>query len=210
VLSETREPHASVSSTGWAQASGPPNSDRKKLVMLDDITKDENFETTEGLDLIWQLQADPANIAISSVGAELKGMATYDTEYRWPAVRGANGSLTVAVPKAGGFHPAIVVYDTAGREAYEVQVDGKALGRFVAAEDDRRQRVHFLTQPIQFQGGEKLTWRVGSAGNHITEDILLLARKPPIRGRKFEMSQMPTTGSISRAAFRASRGTTAS
>ena len=32
VLSETRVPHASVRSTGWAQASGPPNSNRKKLV----------------------------------------------------------------------------------------------------------------------------------------------------------------------------------
>jgi len=197
VLSETREPHAGVSSTGWTQAGGPPTSDRKKLLLLDDIAEDENFERTEGLDLIWQLQADPANVAMSSVGAELKGMAYYDAEYRWPAVRGANGSITVAVPKAGTFYPAIVVYDAAGREAYELLVDGRAVGRFVAAEDDRRQRVHFLSQPIQFKGGEKLTWRVGSAGSHITEDILLLAKRPPIRGRKFELSQIEA-GRVSR------------
>ncbi len=190
VLSETREPHASVDSTGWVQASGPPNSERRKVMMLDDITTNENFETTEGLDLIWQLQADPANVVLSSVGAELKGMAYYDAEYRWPAVRGANGSLTVTVPKAGRFYPALVVYDTVGREAYELQVDGKTVGRFVAAEDDRRQRVHFLSSPIDFKGGEKLTFRVGATGSHITEDILLLAKKPPLRGRKFEISHV--------------------
>ena len=53
-------------------------------LMLDDITADENFERTEGLDLVWQAQNNPANVAISSVGAELKNMAYYDTEYRWP------------------------------------------------------------------------------------------------------------------------------
>lgn len=59
VLSETREPHASVDSTGWVRVSGPPNSERPKAVMLDNITADENFERTEGLDLLWRLQADP-------------------------------------------------------------------------------------------------------------------------------------------------------
>ena len=134
VLSETREPHAGVDSTGWTNAAGPPNSERPKIVMLDDITADENFERTEGLDLVWQLQSDPANVVISSVGAELQNMAYYDTEYRWPAVRGASGMITATVPKAGRFHPAVVVYDTAGREAYEVSVDDQRVGRFLAAE----------------------------------------------------------------------------
>lgn len=190
VLSETREPHASVDGTGWVRVFGPANSERPKTVMLDDITADENFERTEGLDLVWQLQADPANVVTSSVSAELTRMAYYDTEYRWPAVRGANGSIAVTVPKAGRFYPALVVYDTAGREAYELQVDGTRVGRFLAAEDDRRQRIHFLGQPIEFRGGEKLTFRTGTVGSHITEDILLLAKKPPLRERKFEMTQI--------------------
>ena len=190
VLSETREPHASVDGTGWIQGLGPANSERPKSVMLDDITADENFERTEGLDLVWQLQADPANAAISSIGAELSRMAYYDTEYRWPAMHGASGTITVTVPKAGRFYPAIVVYDTAGREAYELQVDGKCVGRFLAAEDDNRQRIHFLSRSIDFHGGEKLTFRTGTVGRHITEDILLLAEKPPVRNRKFEMNQV--------------------
>ena len=159
-------------------------------MMLDDITEDENFSRTEGLDLIWQLQADPANVVMSSVGAELVGMKYYDTEYRWPAVYGADGSITLTVPKAGSFHPAVVVYDTSGPEAYELQLDGKHIGRFLAAEDDNRQRLHFLSQPIEFRGGERLTLRTGRSGNHITEDILLLAQRPPERARKYELGQI--------------------
>ena len=196
VLSETREPHRGVDGTGYANGIGPPNSERAKVLMLDDITADENFERTEGLDLVWQAQGNPANVAISSVGGELKSMAYYDTEYRWPAVRGANGTITVTVPKPGRFHPAVVVYDTAGREAYEVSVDGKRIGRFLAAEDDNRQRIHFASRAIEFHGGEKLTIRTGTAGGHITEDILLLAEKPPIRGRKYELSQVEAASTV--------------
>lgn len=162
----------------------------RALPAQDGITQDENFEVTEGLELVWKLQADPANVAISSVGAELEGMAYYDTEYRWPAVRGRSGSITVAVPRSGKFYPALVVYDTAGREAYELRADGRRVGRFVAAEDDNRQRVHFLAQPLDLRKGQKLTFRTGSEGSHITEDLLLLAARPPVRGRRFELSHL--------------------
>jgi len=188
VLSETREPHESKDSTGWREASGPPNSDRKKVLTLDDITEDENFEVTEGLDLIWELVESADNIVFSSPEAELQGMRYYDTEYRWPAVYGTNGTITVTVPRAGTFYPAVVVYDTGGKQTYEMSIEGEVVGRFVAAEDDNRQRVHFLDHAIEFAGGEKLTIRVGSVGQNITEDIILLGEKPPIRTRKYELS----------------------
>lgn len=187
ILSETREPHRTVDGTGWVTALGPANSNRKPPVTLDELVANEGFERTEGLDLIWQLQADPANLVFSSVEAEREGMDYYDAEYRWPAVRGAGGSLTVTVPRAGRFHPAVVVYDAAGRETYELRIDGKVAGRFIAAEDDRRQRIYFLAKPVEFKGGEKLTLRTGGGGAHITEDLFLLAKKPPVRGRAFEI-----------------------
>jgi hypothetical protein len=190
VLSETLDPYVGVDSTGWTEATGPGNSERKKVLMLDDLTQDENFDRTEGLDLIWKLSADPENVVLSSVTAELESFRYYDAEYRWPAVYGGNGTITVTVPRAGTFYPAVVVYDTAGAEAYELRMGERVLGRFVAAEDDRRQRVHVLREPIPFQGGEKLILRAGSVGNHITEDFLLLAQKPPLRGRRFEMSHV--------------------
>jgi len=190
VLSETQTPHTGVDSTGWSRGAGPANSDREKIILLDDLESDENFETTEGLDLIWKLQADPANVVFSSPKAELHGLRYYHAEYRWPAVHGKSGSLTVTVPRAGKFHPAVVVYDTTGREAYEVRIDDRRIGRFVAAHDDRRQRVYFHGEPVTFQGGEKLTVRVGGVGSHITEDVLLLAERPPVQSRRFEIRQV--------------------
>lgn len=190
VLSETLEPYRSVDSTGWTEASGPGNSERKKVLMLDNLTQDENFDRTEGLDLIWALQADGANIVLSSVEGELEGFRYYDAEYRWPAVYGSNGTITVTVPRGGTFYPAVVVYDTSGAEAYELRLGDKILGRFVAAEDDNRQRLYVLREPLTFRGGEKLTLWAGSVGRHITEDLFLLAQKPPLRGRKFELSHL--------------------
>jgi len=190
VLSEYREPHTGADSTAWVNATGPADSDKKVILTIDQVASDEHFLTTEGLDLIWKLQADPANVCLRSPDAELKNMRYHDTEYRWWAVTGANGSLTVTVPKAGTFFPAVVAYDSAGAETYQVLLDGQPLGHFVAAEDDRRQRIHFLDRPVTFKGGEKLTVKVGSVGPHITEDVMLLAQQPPIRGRKFEIQQI--------------------
>ena len=192
LLSEYREPHTSADSTGWVSATGPADSDRKVVLTIDEIKSDQNFVTTEGLDLIWKLQRDPANICFRSPDAELTNMRYYDAEYRWWAVIGGNGRITVTVPRAGTFFPAVVAYDSAGAEAYEVLVDGQPLGHFVAAEDDRRQRLHFLNQPITFKGGEKLTVKTGSAGPHITEDLMLLAQQPPIRGRQLDIQQIET------------------
>ena len=42
--------------------------------------ENENFESTEGLDLLWKLQADPANVAISSTQAELVGVEPESVE----------------------------------------------------------------------------------------------------------------------------------
>jgi hypothetical protein len=192
ILSEYREPHTAADSTGWQSASGPPDSDKQVILTIDQIASDENFLTTEGLDLIWKLQADPANVCFRSPDAQLKNMAYYDAEYRWWAVRGANGSITVTVPKAGTFYPAVVAYDSGGAETYQMLLDDQPLGHFVAAEDDRRQRIHFLSKPVTFKGGEKLTVKVGGVGSHITEDLMLLAAPPPIRGRKFEVQQIET------------------
>ena len=193
VLSETVTPHASVSSTGWVEATGPADSNQEPFALLGDIPFDENFEVTEGLDLIWELQADPANICFRTPDAELRNFAYYDAEYRWWAVTGGEGSIKVTVPRAGRYYPAVVVYDSGGREAYELRVDGRRLGAFVAAEDDRRQRIHFLSEALDFKGGETLTFRTGGDGAHVTEDIMLLAAKPPVRGRRFAISQAEAT-----------------
>ena len=42
-------------------------------------------------------------------------------------------------------------------EAYEMLINGKRIGHFSAAHDDRRQRIYFHSRPVVFAGGEKLT-----------------------------------------------------
>lgn len=205
VLSETRQPHAAVSSTGWVTADGPADSDRPTREMAMELQGDRNFGVTEGLDLIWKLQADPRNVALQSPQAELQGFRYYDAEYRWHAVIG-NGRITFTVPRAGRFYPALVVYDSRGREIYEMTVNGEVMGAFVAGEDDNRQRIHFLQEPVDFAEGDTVTVRTFGDGSHITEDLLLLSEKPPVRGRKFELSNLEATA-VTRAGAPALRVT---
>ncbi len=166
--------------------------------MWDEISEDENVDRTEGLDLIRQVQDDPRNIVFRSPEAELQGLVYYHSEYRWPAVIGANGTITVTVPRAGRFIPAVVVYDTSGRQVYELRVDSTPVGVFAALEDDNRQRLYFLREAIYFKGGEKLSVRVGQHPRHVTEDVLLLAERPPMRERSFTVSQVEA-GHVQRA-----------
>jgi len=167
------------------------------------IPLNENFETTEGLALLWELTAQPDNIVLHSPEAELEGMQYLDLDYRWPAVYGNNGTIMVTVPRAGWFHPSVVIYDTEepahlpldlglityppGLGAYEMSIDGKVVGRFYLREQDNRQRLFFLDHPVEFKGGERITLRTGATGPNLTEDIILLRVRPPIRKRLFEI-----------------------
>ena len=163
---------------------------------------DENFECTEGLALLWGLTAQADNVVFHSHEAELENMSYFEAEYRWSAVCGSNGSVTIRVPCLGAYYPAVVVYDgdqplvSAGIEmppgpcSYEMSIDGKVVGRFFPKENDNRQRLFFLTHPVEFQGGERLTLRTGPTGGHLTEDILLLRTKPLLRKREFAIEQI--------------------
>jgi len=74
-----------------------------------------------------------------------------------------------------------------GQESYEMSIDGKVVGRFFPREDDNRQRLYFLKRPVEFKGGEKIVLRTGPTGANVTEDIILLRTRPPIRKRLFEI-----------------------
>jgi len=167
---------------------------------------DENFETTEGLALLWELAAQPENIVFHSPDAESENMEYLEAEYRWPALYGNNGAIMVTVPRAGTFYPAVVIYDSEipahmprslglvdfnqGQGSYEMSIDGEVVGRFFPRENDNRQRLYFLNRPVEFKGGEKIVLRTGPTGANLTEDIMLLRVKPPIRGRVFEVRNL--------------------
>ena len=162
---------------------------------------DESFESTEGLDLLWELAAQPDNLVFHSPEAELDGMRYWDCEQRWPSVVGNGGTITVTVPRAGTFYPGVVVYDVEepthvpriyalidhppGLGSYEMGIDGEVVGRFWLREQDNRERLFFLDHAVKFKGGERITIRTGPTGVNLTEDILLLRKRPPIRKRAF-------------------------
>jgi len=65
------------------------------------IPADENFESTEGLPLIWELTTQPYNYVFRSPDAELAGeLKERRSEQRWPSVYGGRGTATVTVPKS--------------------------------------------------------------------------------------------------------------
>jgi len=174
---------------------------------MNSAMENEHFESTEGLSLIWELTAQPDNMVFHTPEAELENMWYSESEYRRPAVYGFNGSITITVPRAGRFHPGVVVYDgdlalkmyahhqkefPPGPCSYEMSVDGKVVGRFFPRENDNRQRLFFLSKPIEFKGGERITLRTGPTGGHLTEDIFLLRERPPIRKKEFAIKNIET------------------
>ncbi len=184
ILSEQREPHESRDSLRYTDVEGPGDSEREKVITLADLTENENFEVTQSMELLWKMQADERNVILNSFqDCEYEGFEYNHSEYRWPSLRkrGGQGTITATVPKAGRFFAGVVVYDSPGPEAYEMSVDGEVVGRFAAREDNRRQRLFFASQPLDFKGGERLVLRASSAGSpHIVEDIVLLLNRPPI------------------------------
>ena len=148
------------------------------------------FETTEGLHLLWELAGQPENIVLRALDGELDGMEYYESEYRWPAVHGSNGSVTVTVPRAGEFYVGVVVYERTEPDAelsFEMSLDDEVVGSFFPCESDNRQRLYSLTRPLSFEGGERITVRTGDKGFHLIEDIMLLRMKPPVRKRRLEI-----------------------
>ena len=184
VLSEQSEPHEGRDSLRAVTVEGPGESDRERMVTLADQTKSENSAFTQSMDLFWQIHADPRNVVLNSFkDCQADGFVYYHTEYRWPAMRriAHEAKLTVRAPKAGRFHLAAVVYDYYGRECFEMEVDGKRVGRFIADADNRRHRLFFTPEPCQLKGGEIIVLRAASStGACVVEDLVLLADRPPV------------------------------
>jgi len=181
VLSEQPEPHESRDSLGWRDVTGPGDSDRERVMTLADLDQPAGFEVTQDMSLLWDIHGDERNIIINSFrDCEGEGYAYYHSEYRWPAMRrsAGEGVLTATVPRAGRFHLGAVVYDTSGREVYEMSIGDKVVGAFIADADNKRQRLFFTPEPLEFAGGETISLRAAGDGMSIVEDIVLLAERP--------------------------------
>lgn len=184
VLSEQAQPHEGRDSVRWQEVVGPGDSDREPLKSLAEMDDTVGFRVTQSMAYLWEMQADERNVIINSYqDCEFEGFEYFHSEYRWPALRrtAAEGTITATVPRAGRFYPGLVVYDGGGVENYELAVNDEVLGHFSAGEQNRRQRLFFAEQALDFAGGETITVRAASrTGSCIVEDIVLLAEAPPV------------------------------
>ncbi|MEA3400997.1 MAG: hypothetical protein U9R79_07070 [Armatimonadota bacterium] len=211
VLSEQAQPHESRDSTGWHEVIGPGDSDRERVKTLADLETGEGFEVTQDMALLWDIHADERNAIINAFrDCEGDGYEYYHSEYRWPAMRrtGAQGTLTTTAPTAGRYHLGAVVYDSPGREVYEMSVGEEVVGTFIAEADNRRQRLFFTPQPLPFNGGEAIALRSAGDGPAIVEDIVLLAERPQKLTPPRELANLEVTWDWDRECMRATWITT--
>ncbi|NOZ22658.1 MAG: hypothetical protein GXP25_16395 [Planctomycetes bacterium] len=194
LLCETRKPHKFVDSTPKIEVKGQGMSDRKKMPTLADITENQNVEGLYGLDRIRKIKADKDNIHIRIGDTDMDGYM-YDifTEYKESSARmtRTKGSVSFTVPKAGKYYPAFLTYDDFGDEKFTLSIDGVRKGIAVATNENRRTWLFWLTQPIEFKGGEVVTiTAIGPTGAHRLEDLFLLKNKPKPRSREFTFSEI--------------------
>ena len=172
---------------------------------------DENFDSTQGLALLWELAAEPNNIVVHCHQAELANMQYWDIDFRWPTVYGNNGTITITAPRPGSFYPAVMVYDVEepthlprvpalltyppGLGSYEMSIDDEVVGRFYLREQDNRERLFFLDHPIEFKGGEKITFHSTPAlryeNVHSTSNISALITPRSTASREYDLHGSP-------------------
>ncbi|MFQ6097388.1 MAG: hypothetical protein ACE5O2_06620, partial [Armatimonadota bacterium] len=190
VLSETVQPRRGVDSTGWFQVAGPGPSKRKKIMTLEDAAENYNVESTLGLDVIRQVKRDPANVVLSIEDCELQGFELDQfTEYRSLSVRRRSvpAHITATVPRGGTYHVGFIFYDTQADERWGIYVNDELQGIAIADDDNNREHLYFLEKAVEFRGGEKVTLRpADTSSGYRTEDLILLAKPPPVRRRTFE------------------------
>ena len=74
-----------------------------------------------------------------------------------------------------------------GLGSYQMAIDAEAVGSFYLRRQDSRERLFFLNHSVQFKGAEKITIHTGPTGMNLTQDILFLHTRPPIRKRTLEI-----------------------
>ncbi|MEW6358254.1 MAG: hypothetical protein AB1696_18110 [Planctomycetota bacterium] len=194
LLCETREPHKMVDSTPSIEVKGQGMSDRKKMPTLADVAENQNVEALYGLDRIQKIKADKDNIRIRIGDADMDGYM-YDifVEYMESSARMTRdkGSVSFVAPRAGKYYPAFLTYDGAGDEKFIIAIDGVRKGIAVATNDNNRTWLFWLSEPVEFKGGERVTiTAIGASGAHRLEDLFLLKNKPTPRSREFAFSEI--------------------
>jgi hypothetical protein len=142
------------------------------------------------LPLINRVVKDPHNVVFGPGDFRLEGCEEeINAYYRLPSVgrRARVGRIRVTAPRAGRFYPGLIVYDADGRERFVILAAGRRLGEAVADWDNARQRLFFVSDPVDFKGGEEIEIQaLGEQGNHRVESVLLFERRPEPKEFSFQ------------------------
>ncbi len=136
---------------------------------------------------------DPSNITFGVNDFRMDGFAgEINAYYRRRSVHAVrpDAHLRVTVPHSGRYYPAILIYDAAGEERYEISTAGGLLGTAVADWDNARQRLFYLPQAVSLGAGQEIDVRATGRGNHRVENILLLRDKPQPEAFSFEFREV--------------------
>ena len=151
------------------------------------------LEATWGLDVLNALLADKSNVVISILDCRLEGFHHNPDTTRVPYARRSDsgGRILARVPVAGTYYPGFIFYDGPGEERVSVQINGVERGVAVANADDNRDRLFFLSEPHQFQGGETIQLKaLTDQGLYQTADLILLKQKPQARPLPYVFSDL--------------------
>lgn len=155
---------------------------------------EHGIESTWGLDTVEGTIAAEGTVRIPIPDWRLEGFENATTgNHRTASVTrtGPDARIRAAVPVAGTYYPAFVLYDTRGTERLSLSVDGVQAGTVVADWDSNRERLFFLTEARTFRGGETIELRaLGTEGMYRIEALLLLRDRPAPRPFSYTISEV--------------------
>ena len=184
-----------------APAIGDPESSTP-AIPSDDPLRDSEFRRIHGWSAIQEILSSDEVIRIPIMGAQAEGFELNDVVYhprQALRLRKGSGWFSVEIPGDGHYFPGIIVYDGPGSERFEVELNGRRLGEFVADLDDNREALYVSSTGYPMRQGDLIKFsanpsRAGLAPSmtslvHRVEDVVLLVLPPqplePVYQTKF-------------------------
>jgi hypothetical protein len=156
---ESGKPARMTDSTGKSPVRGVPVVPREKIMRPRDYTENSQVAATFGSEPIRKTLAAPGTLVVPHDRLELDGyiLDLFNTR-RWPEVRveGQEGRVSTPAPQAGRYHVGFMMYDDSSDERVVLSIENRVRGVAVANKNNNRTWLYWLSEPYDFQGGERV------------------------------------------------------
>ena len=199
ILAQTSDPLKAISTTGFFELRGAPQTGASKVARIAPNSQSENVVSTWGLQNLQRLRDDKSTIVLPIENAVLeKWQVDENVEYREDSAilraGSGRGVIRATVPRNGRFYPAFIFYDDAGIQSLSISVNGQKKGVAVADADDWNQRLFALAAPLDLKQGDVIELRnLNNNGNYRNEDLLLLKTIFPQKELEYEFQNIQAT-----------------